>query len=288
MGEVRDDDAVRPRPPLFRALGRAETPERIVVGGRTYTRESGYKHDSWAATALYESDGTRIIAKFNRVQPIGPIPMRWLGRLLARREAAFLDRLADVALVPANLGPVSADGMRLDNAVARAFVPGEPWRERAQIEERFFEDLRAIVAAMHARDMAYVDLHKRENVIVGPGGRPHLIDFQVSFGTRPGAGPIARAILRRLQEMDDYHVRKHYARLFPERLSAAEREAYLTPPGSIALHRRFAKPIRRWRRALLVRLGIRDRSGMAASEHEPEIALRPESGASIRPKPPNE
>lgn len=272
-------EGVRPRPPLFRALGRAEPPATIVVGGRRYALESTYKHDSWAATALYESDGTRVIAKFNRVQPIGPIPMRWLGRTLARREAAFLDRLADVALVPANLGRVSADGMRLDNAVARAFVEGEPWRDRGQIEEGFFEDLRAIVAALHARDMAYVDLHKRENVIVGPGQRPWLIDFQVSFGVSKGAGRIARAILRRLQEMDDYHVRKHYARLFPEKLTSQEREAYLTPPGSIALHRRIAKPIRRWRRALLVRLGIRDRTGMAASEHEPEIAFRAESGA---------
>ena len=233
MGERRDDDAVRPRPPLFRALGRAEIPERIVVGGRSYKRESGYQHDSWAATALYVSDGTRVVAKFNRVQPIGPIPMRWLGRMLARREAAFLDRLADVALVPANLGPVSVDGMRLDNAVARAFVPGEPWRDRARIGERFCEDLRAIVAAMHARDMAHLGLHERGNVIVGPGGRPHLVDFRVSFGTRPGAGPIARAILRRLQEIDDYHVREHYARLFPDLLTAHEREAYLTPPGSI-------------------------------------------------------
>lgn len=235
MGARREDANVRPRPPLLRALGRAQIPERIVVGGRSYTRERGYKHDFWAATALYESDGTRIVVKFNRIQPIGPLPMRWLGRIFARREAAFLDRLADVALVPAGLGRVSADGMRLDNAVARAYVPGEPWRDHAQVEESFFEDLRAVVAAIHARDMAYVDLHKRENVIVGPGGRPHLVDFRASFGLGPQSGRIARAVLRRLQEMDHYHLRKHYARLFPERLSAEEGGARPTPPGSIAL-----------------------------------------------------
>lgn len=271
---------VRPRPALFRALGRDEPPDAIEVAGRSWRRDCVLKHDSWAATALYRADGEALICKFNRVQPVGIVPMRWLGRLLARREAGFFDRLKDLALVPDGLGQVTAGGRILDNAAARVFVEGEAFRDREQIAPAFLDELRALIEAMHARGMAYVDLHKRENVIVGRDGRPHLIDFQVSFGLGahwPGNGRIARALLALLQEMDLYHWRKHYARLFPERLTPEQRAAYERPPAFIRAHRRVAVPLRTLRRALLSRLRIRDRSGMARSEFEPEIAFREEA-----------
>ena len=44
---------VRPRPALFRALGRHDPPSEIEVAGDLYRRSSVFKHDSWAATALY-------------------------------------------------------------------------------------------------------------------------------------------------------------------------------------------------------------------------------------------
>ena len=68
------------------------------------------KHDSWAATAVYRGPAGRIVCKFNRQQPIFLFPMRWLGRMLARREASFLLRLADVANVPSLTGDVYVDG----------------------------------------------------------------------------------------------------------------------------------------------------------------------------------
>lgn len=69
-------DAVRPRPPLFRALGAAEPPAGVRVDGVDYTRVTVFKHDSWAATALYAADEGLITAKFNRIQPIFVVPMR--------------------------------------------------------------------------------------------------------------------------------------------------------------------------------------------------------------------
>lgn len=270
-------DAVRPRPPLFRALGAKEPPERVVVGGVAYERLTTFKHDSWAATALYGAGERRITCKFNRVQPVFVIPMRWLGRALARREAGFLDRLADVALVPEQLGPVAVDGRVADNAVARVFVDGRPFRDREGIAPDFIAQLERLLGEVHARGIAYVDLHKRENVIVDREGRPNLIDFQVSLGIGdrwPWNGGLFRRFVALLQETDTYHVRKHHVRLYPEDFTPEARETYAQPPGIIGAHRRFAKPFRRWRRALLARLRVRDRSGMAHSEHEPEVAFR--------------
>lgn len=268
---------MRPRPPLFRALGRQEPPDTVEVAGAEWQLETVYKHDSWAATALYRRDGQRIVCKFNRVEPIFWLPARWIGRMLARREARFLDRLSDVALVPAGLGEVRAAGRALPNAVARAHVAGEPFRSDSQITPGFLDELDETIAAVHARDVAYVDLHKRENVIVGTDGRPYLVDFQVSFGPTPrwpGNGRIARFFLAELQEMDRYHLLKHRVRCFPGQQSRDGAAPTIEHPLLVRLHRRYVVPFRNLRRRLLVRLGIRDRTGMAQSEHEPEAAFR--------------
>ncbi len=43
---------VRPRPALFRALGRDEPPSVVTIGGEKHELIEIFKHDSWAATAL--------------------------------------------------------------------------------------------------------------------------------------------------------------------------------------------------------------------------------------------
>src|SRR5205085_3317670 len=137
-----------------------------------------FKHDSWAATALYAGPAGRVVCKFNRQQPAVVLPLRWLGRRLARREEAVLRRLGDLPNVPRWAGAVSADGRRLAHAVAHDFIPGHPLGERERVGDGFFGELADLLAAMHRCGVAYVDLHKRENVIVGDDGRPYLIDFQ--------------------------------------------------------------------------------------------------------------
>jgi hypothetical protein len=260
---------------MLRALGNAEPPDSVRVGGSDYRVETVLKHDSWAATALYAGrDGERIICKFNRVQPAFGLPMAWLGRMLAKREAGFLHRLAHVELVPDDLGPVTVEGHPVASAVARRYVDGEAFRDGAKVQVAFFVELRRLLDAVHASDMAYVDLHKRENIIVDRDNRPHLVDFQVSLGTRrrwPGHGWLVRT----LQKMDHYHYRKHYARCLPDTLTPEELRRYLEPPRLVGAHRTIAVPLRTLRRRLLMLLKVRDRSGQAGSELEPEDALRP-------------
>jgi hypothetical protein len=279
-------EQVRKRPALFRALGEDEPPQSVTVGGEEYLFTTGFKHDSWAATALYTGPGGRAITvKLNRQQPALGIPLKWLGRRLAAREATFLRQLAHVELVPDELGPVYAGGKLLDNACARVFVEGDAFRAGMKVGLPFFTDLREVLDKIHAAGIAYVDLHKRENIIIDRQGRPHLIDFQVSLGTGkrwPRNGRLTRFVVRKLQEMDDYHYRKHYVRCLPELLTKEERELYSRPPALIRAHRKIAVPLRSLRRRLLVALKIRGAGGQAESELEPEDAFRtpqPKSGA---------
>ena len=69
----------RNRPGLLRALGDQSLPETVQVDGCSYSLETTYKHDSWAATGLYAGNCGRIVCKFHRTQRIGVLPARWMG-----------------------------------------------------------------------------------------------------------------------------------------------------------------------------------------------------------------
>ena len=268
-----------PRPALFRALGAAEPPEKIEIDGRPYRRVEIFKHDSWAATALYIGSGPRMICKFNRVAPVGWLSLRWLGRWLAEREAATLQDLADVDLIPALGGTVTAEGQPQPHAVARLFIPGHPLAANERVGRRFFMDLAATLRRMHAAGIAYVDLHKRENIIVGPGGRPYLIDFQVCYRRPRGRWahlPLWDWLLDQLVAGDKYHLAKHAWRQGGPAPGSTAAEVAALRPGWLKLHRLIAEPLREARRRLLVLLGIRTGSGRAHTETAPEDAVRRE------------
>lgn len=265
---------IAPRPAVLRALGKEEPPPRIDVDGRSFSLVEVFKHDSWAATALYESSGRQIVCKFNRRSPFFGIPMEWLGRRLARREAAHYQRLVNVPGVPQPCGDVSHDQRILRYAVAHEFIEGRPLGKNEIVSEEFDEKLVELIALVHCQEMAYVDLHKRENIIVASDGSPYLIDFQVSWMSRqdhPWWDFAGRWLLRRLQALDCYHVEMHMAhhqRLRGKQLTSPHR------PSWVKAHRLLTVPIRQARRWLLVRLGIRQGAGDSANEHFPEKAFR--------------
>ena len=264
---------VRSRPSLFRALGKHEPPAAVEIAGQIYQRAEIFKHDSWAATALYENPQGRVVCKFNRQQSIALFPMRWLGWLLARRETILLKRLAEMPNVPAYSGEVSIDGRRLNNVVAHEFVPGHPLRKSAELSDAFFTQLTDLLSEIHRLEIAYVDLHKRENILVGEDGLPYLIDFQIGFWL-PSWQPARFCsgwLLKILQRSDRYHLLKHFAHFRPDQCRA---DIDQMRPWIIRMHRKIAVPIRSMRRRLLVALGIRSSSGRASSEANPEIGHR--------------
>jgi hypothetical protein len=280
----RSGPRVRPRPAILRALGVDEPPLEVEIDGEAFRRIEILKHDSWAATAVYRSATCRALCKFNRRHPVLGLPMRWLGRRLAARERGFMERLAGVEGVPTALGAVRSGGRVLGNAVARAWVDGHALRDRERVNDEFFPRLARLLAAVHARGVAHVDLHKRENILVDTAGRPHLIDFQISFAvpTRSRlAARLAAGLFRVLARCDDYHLLKHRLRHRPDQVAAAETDLDQARPAWIRAHRQVAVPLRACRRRLLVWLGIRGRSGHVESEFFPEVAHRPAVAAAL-------
>lgn len=268
------EPTARPRPAVLRALGHDDPPEVVEVAGDRYCRAEIYKHDSWAATARFVGRAGSIVCKFNRRQSIFGFPMRWLGRWLARREASALRKLAGLPGIPADLGPVTVTGVVQRHAMARVHVAGRPLHSSDRLTGQFFDELRSMLEVMHARHIAYVDLHKRENVLVGDDGRPWLIDFQVHFSLAPRIrNLLIRPILRALQRGDLYHLAKHIANNQRDQMS---QRPGLNRPWWIRMHRILAVPLRKLRRQLLVWLGIRTGRGKATTELFPEDAVRRE------------
>lgn len=276
--DVAQVPRTRPRPALFRALGPHEPPAVVEIDGETFHRREVFKHDSWAASGIYASATRQAFCKFNRRQPVLVVPMGWLGRHLAARERAFHERLAGIDGIPASLGPVREAGRILPHALARAFVDGHALGDGEWVDDGFFPRFRRLLAEVHARNVAHVDLHKRENILVGADGRPHLIDFQISFAL-PRRGRLATllgGVLRMLQRCDDYHLLKHEWRHRPDQAGLTADHIDTLRPWWIRAHRTIAVPFRTLRRSLLVWLGIRSRTsaGHAWSEAFPEVAHR--------------
>jgi hypothetical protein len=145
----------------------------------------------------------------------------------------------------------------------------------------FFPTLEALLRAMHSRKIAYVDLHKRENILVDVEGDPFLIDFQISVAWPSWlvGGPLF-AILRR---SDEYHLMKHWARSRPEQCGIDEVALRKRIPWMIRAHRLVARPLREARRRLLVKLGVRAGKGRVETELFAEHALRTVSPDLHRP-----
>ena len=268
---------VRPRPPMFQALGREAPPVEVEIQGAPYRLVEVLKHDSWAATAIYENAGDRKICKFNRQQPLCGIPMTWLGSILGRHEAALLRCLEGLPNVPLWAGDLFVAGVRVPGAVARSYIPGHPLGHHEWVKDDFFPALEGLLSEMRRRNVAYVDMHKRENIIVADDGRPFLVDFQISVMLPqrwPGNSLPMQVLLRLLQRADAYHLLKHYARCRPDLAGFDSQELAARRPWWIRVHRLVAKPLRTARRRLLVALRIRSGRGFASSEHFPEDVVR--------------
>ncbi|NLF30646.1 MAG: hypothetical protein GX591_07140 [Planctomycetes bacterium] len=232
-------------------------PDEVTVRGRIYRLVGVFKHDFFAATALYAADDgaapERIVVKFGRRQGFCGLPLAWVGRYLARRERRIHRRIDGIEGIQRWVDYVGPSAFALEYLPGRPLDTVDPPPGGA-----FFDALRDLVDAVHERGVAYGDLNKRSNILVTPDGRPALIDFQIC-AFRPRRARWLRRIaadriVAYLQRMDLYHLYKHKRRLAPEALRRDERAMAQRRGGLLRLHRTVATPVRQVRRRLLTNL----------------------------------
>jgi len=232
------------------ALGRQPMPSSILLNGTIYRHQKTVKHDFWAATGFYDnSQGQRIVVKLARTNDFWAIPMRWSGRFLCGREVRFYRALSDLPNIPHLLGTIGQTGF------VHEFVAGTPLARNVAIPNGFFAELQQLMENLHRRGIAYVDINKQPNLLIGDNGRPYLIDFQISWNIRDlGDNFLNRWWLKRLQRADRYHLLKHKRRSRPNEMTREELQIVSRPSPIIRLHRFITKPYFRLRRMTIKRL----------------------------------
>jgi len=232
----------------LRALGRCSLPASFCLDGVEYRLVCEFKHDFFACSGLYAGGGRRVVLKMGRTADFLGLPLEWLGRWLVSREVRFYEQLQDVEGVPRLLGRVGP------TAFVHEYVPGRPLRRCDRVNDSFFDRLEALVSAMHARGIAYVDLEKSENIIVGEDGSPYLIDFQISWQWPWRWGRncwLARRLLRVFTSADRYHLAKHKRRCRPDLMDPSELAQSRRTGPLIKLHRLVFRPFTLLRRRIL-------------------------------------
>jgi len=235
--------------------GKMPRPE-FTLAGRTYRLEKTLKQDFFAATGRYTGpDGQRVVLKHYHTEPWLGCPLDWAGRLMADREVRHYRLLQDTGGVPRLLGRVGR------SAFVHAWVEGQDLLDRREPPpDDFFDRLEVLVAEMHHRHMAYIDMNKPDNVLVSEDGRPVLIDFQISWAPRLDRGLLRgakRRLLALFQEADRYHVRKLKRQHRPDLMTPEERAASKQPPWFLRMHRLVGAPLRDLRRKVLEWVGAR-------------------------------
>lgn len=238
-------------PAWLKALGKEPPPEGIELAGSAYRLERVYKHDFFAYTALYAGPSGKVVLKIGRKAAFFGLPLSWIGRLTAWHESSVLREVDDLPIVPRFTGRHGKHGM------THAFVPGHPLAKGERVPDDFFPRLSAGLAEIHRRGLAYVDLEKCENVLVGEDGSPWLFDFQIAwrwpfaFGR---GGFLDRWIAARFQAGDRYHLTKLQLRTRPDLFTEEELAAAKRKPFWVRLHNSVARPLTLLRRSVLKRI----------------------------------
>ena len=127
------------------------------------------------------------------------------------------------------------------------FIEGCDLSQVDTLPDDYFDNLLDLLLEVHNRNIVYLDMNKPDNVLLGPDGLPHLIDFQISLHLDeqlPLLGSVISPIKNVLQSCDIYHILKRKRKLQPEQLTSQELEFSRRKNFLICLHRKIATPLR--------------------------------------------
>jgi len=151
---------------------------------------SGYQ----ASVHLYQTSAGDVVVK----QPHRGGPLGALWRSLLRREHSVYERLQGIAGIPRSFGLVD-DGLALEYVAGPSLREHEP---RLVDRGAFFAKLKTTVEAMHAAGIAHSDLKRKDNIIVGAGEQPYLIDFGIAVRRSASNALFNRCVFEPLEQMD--------------------------------------------------------------------------------------
>ncbi len=147
-----------------------------------------------AAAYLLETSAGPVVVKKAHTSPL----VHRIGLRALQREAAVYERLRGIRGVPRSYGLLR--GHLVLEHIAGASLRQEG--ERIADRERFFALLLETIDAMHAAGVAHGDLKRKDNILVGEGEQPYVIDFGIAWCADADAPRWRRRIFDMLCQMD--------------------------------------------------------------------------------------
>jgi len=236
-------------------------PDVIDIRGRPHRCVDVLKDDFYAITRIYEGPAGRFIVKASQLYPCRNFAREWIARFLAKRELNIHNRLKHVGGVPRIVGKIGRFGF------IREFVPGETLNRAEHIPDDYFDGLEKILEQVHSAGVAHIDIEKPENVLVGEDGRPHIIDFQISWCPGLWVAPfrwLTRPLFRIAQREDWYHFYKHKRKLRRDLVTEEEYIRGRRTSLAIKIHRFLTRPY------FFIRRRIQKRLRMGRGEDRPQ------------------
>jgi predicted Ser/Thr protein kinase len=164
---------------------------RSIPAARGIPLGRGYQ----ASTELFQSPAGDFAVKTAR----GPWPWRCLGEAALRREYAVYRRISGIPGVPRCLGLVDGKMLVLE------YVSGGTFRSREreiQDWDRFFVQLLETIRGIHSAGVAHGDLKRKDNLLVGPGEQPFIVDFGVASIEKSSRAPWVNLVYRWMRQYD--------------------------------------------------------------------------------------
>lgn len=160
------------------------------------------------------ADGPMVVKDFRHC----PWWIRWTwGRWMVGHEFRLMRQAQGLPGVPGKLRRVDAYAFAMEclpgislgdlNAANQTADAGE-WRTLPPI---FFRRLERLACAIHRRGVTHLDMRNAKNILVLPGDRPGLIDFQAGVALRRW---FPKCVARLLKLADLSSVYKHYYRFY--------------------------------------------------------------------------
>ena len=200
----------------------------VVFYGITMSDSTILKKDLFGEVRHSSYNGMPVVVRDCRPAATG---LRWLARLMLRREARALAALEEVDGVP--------EIVRIErDRLIRSFLDGQPMQRGKPSDPAYFKAAARMLRGLHRAGVAHNDLAKEPNLIVREDGSPGMIDFQLSWSVR------RRSKLFRIAAREDLrHLLKHKRTYCPNRLSSREQAILARPSWLSVAWSKTAKPV---------------------------------------------
>lgn len=190
---------------------------------------------------VVEENGVRAVVKDFRTT--GFLFRNLVGRFLIWRESKALRRLGHTKGVPRLHQVIPGVALVVEEIRGK---PLERVKDRLEIPQNFFGDLKDLVDRIHQKGVAHCDLKRAANILLGDDGLPYVVDWGASICESEFRPYPLRLVYQRFLQDDYMAITKRKLQYAPETVGPREKAFYGQRSYPERLVRALRDRLRRW------------------------------------------